>query len=245
MQKTKRLALLSIILLASVGLAFVAQASGVLGGLAGHVEDVEINIQTATVSLILTPEDRDKATGIVLMDSQIQELLEGADNYTILVSEVFDIHEIGFDVHETGGGVALVPREGIAKVRIDISNDYDDEFGVQVIEVAVDLEKEETTKKDVQPEVVKPKVEEGIVELSELVENPSKYVGVVVTVSGKVSLLGEVFGSLFDLDGTVTVFYAHEEATIDVSHIKNGDIVTVTGRFAAPNTIYALSIEKQ
>jgi len=245
MHKTKRLALLTIILLASVGLAFVAQASGVLGGLAGHVEDDKINIQTATVSLILTPEEKEKATGIVLMDPQIQILLEDADNYNIVVSEVFDIYEMSFDMHETSGSVALVPREGIAKVMIEINIDYGEEFGVQVIEVTVDLEKEKLIKKDVQPEVVKPKVEEDILELSELVENPSNYVDVVVTVSGKVSLLGEVFGSLFDLDETVTVFYAHEEATVDVSHIKNGDIVTVTGRFAAPNTIYALSIEKQ
>ena len=148
-------------------------------------------------------------------------------------------------MQETSGSIALVPREGIAKVMIEIDNDYGEEFGVQVIEVTVDLENEELIEKEVMPEVVRPKVEEGVLELSELVENPSKYVDVVVTVSGKVSLLGEVFGSLFDLDGTVTVFYAHEEATVDVSHIKNGDIVTVTGRFAAPNTIYALSVEKQ
>ena len=231
--------------MASVGLAFVAQASGVLVCLAGPVEDAEISIQTATVSLILTPEDKAKATEIVLLDSQIQELLDSADNYTVVVFEVFDIHEIGFDVHETGGGVALVPREGVAKVTVEINNDYGEEFGVQVIEVTVDLVKEEITKKDVQSEIVKPKVSEGIVSLSELVEDPSKYVDVIVTVSGRVSLLGEVFGSLFDLDGTVTVFYAHEEATVDVSHIQNGDTVTVTGRFAAPNTIYALSIEKQ
>lgn len=245
MKKTKRLALLSVVLLASVGLAFVAQASGVLVGLASNVEDAEINIQTATVSLILTAEDKARATEIVLSDSQIQELLEGAGNYTVVVSEVFDIHEIGFDVHETGGGVALVPREGVAKVTIEVTNDYGEEFGVQVIEVSVDLVKEEITKKDVQPEIVKPKVSEGIVALSELVENPSKYVDVVVTVSGEVSLLGEVFGSLFDLDGKVTVFYAHGNVEVDVSNIQNGDTVTVTGRFAAPNTIYALSIEKQ
>ena len=66
----------------------------------------------------------------------------------------------------------------------------------------------------------------------------------MVTVSGKVSLLGEVFGSLFELDKTVTVFYAHEEATVDVSTLKNGDIVTVTGKFVAPDMIYALGIEK-
>jgi hypothetical protein len=65
-----------------------------------------------------------------------------------------------------------------------------------------------------------------------------------VTVSGKVSLLGEVFGSLFELEETVTVFYSHQDATVDVSDIENGDIVTVTGKFSAPNTLYATAIEK-
>ncbi|PVX24976.1 MAG: hypothetical protein CW691_05980 [Candidatus Bathyarchaeum sp.] len=78
----------------------------------------------------------------------------------------------------------------------------------------------------------------------ELVQDASQYDGSVVTVSGKVSLLGEVFGSLFMLDDTVTVFYSHQDATVDVSNIENGDTVTVTGKFVAPNTIYALSIEK-
>jgi len=152
----------------SVGSAFVAQASGVLQSFAGNIEKAEINIQTASVSLILTAEDREKATDIVLMDSQIQALLENADNYTLTVSEVFDIHEISFDVHEI----------------------------------------------------------------------------VVVTVSGKVSLLREVWGYLFMLDETVTVFYRHEEANVDVSNIENGDTVTVIGKFSSPDTIYALEIEK-
>jgi hypothetical protein len=243
-KKTKRLALLGLVLLASVGLAFVAQASGALGGLVGSGEEAEINIQSAVVLLILTPEDRETATKIALADSQIQMLLDSADNYTVMVSEVFDIHDISFDMYETGGGVELVPQQGVAKVIIEINNDYGDDFGVQTIEVTVDLVTEEITEKVVQPEIVKPKVKTDITPLSELVEKPSNYEGVVVTVSGKVSLLGEVFGSLFELDKTVTVFYAHEEATVDVSNIENGDTVTVTGKFAAPNTIYALSIEK-
>ena len=244
MKKKKRMALLGLVLLASVGLAFVVQASGALGGLAGSGEEAEINIQNASVSLILTPEDREKATEIVLMDSQIQMLLDSADNYTIVVSEVFHIYDVSFDMHVTGSGIELVPQAGVAKVTIEINNDYGEEFGVQTIEVTVNLVKEEITQKDVQPEIVKPKVKTGITPLSELVENPSKYENVVVTVSGKVSVLGEVFGSLFELDGKVTVFYAHEEATVDVSNIENGDIVTVVGKFAAPDTIYAITIEK-
>ncbi len=238
MQKRKRLALLSFLLLLSVGSAVVAQASGVLQILAGNVEEAEISIQTASVSLILTPEDREKATDIVLMDSQIQELLEGADNYTIQVSEVFDIHEI------SGGGIALVPKEGLAQATIEINNDYGEEFGVQVVTVTVDLLNEEITETEVNPEIRKPKVHEDVLSPSELVQNPSEYEGVLVTVSGEVSLLGEVFGYLFMLDETVTVFYRHEEANVDVSNIENGDYVTVTGKFSSPDTIYALKIEK-
>jgi acetolactate synthase small subunit len=244
MQKRKKLALLSFLLLLSVGSAVVAQASGVLQILASNVEEAEINIQTASVSLILTPEDREKTTDIVLMDSQIQELLEDADNYTIQVSEVFDIHKIDFDVHEISGGVALVPKEGLAQAIIEINNDYGEEFGVQVVTVTVDLVNEEITETEVYPEIRRPKVHEDVLSPSELVQNPSEYDDVIVTASGKVSLLGEVFGYLFMLDETVTVFYRHEEANLDVSNIENGDTVTVTGRFSSPDTIYALKIEK-
>ena len=244
MQKRKRLALLSFLLLLSVGSAFVAQASGVLQILAGNVEEAEISIQTASVSLILTAEDREKVTDIVLMDSQIEELLEDADNYTVQVSEVFDIHEIDFDVHEISGGVALVPKEGLAQAIIEINNDYGEEFGVQVVTVTVDLLNEEITETEVNPEIRRPKVHDDVLSPSELVQNPSEYEGVLVTVSGEVSLLGEVFGYLFVLDETVTVFYRHEEADVDVSNIENGDTVTVTGRFSSPDTIYALKIEK-
>jgi hypothetical protein len=244
MQKTKRLALLCLLLGASVGSAVVVQATGFMLRF-GSIEKAEINIQSASVTLLLTAEDRQKVMDIVLMNPQIQELLESADNYTIEVSEVFDINEGSFDVNEgVSGGVELVPREGIAQATITINKDYGEEFGVQVITVTVDLENEEITETEVNPEIRKPKVIEDTLSPSELVQNPSEYDGAVVTVSGEVSLLGEVFGYLFMLDEKVTVFYVHEEATVDVSNIENGDTVTVTDRFAAPDTIYATKIEK-
>jgi hypothetical protein len=244
MHKTKRLALLCLLLVTSVGSAVVVQATGVMLRF-GSIEKAEINIQSASVTLLLTAEDRQKVMDIVLMNPQIQELLEGADNYTIEVSEVFDINEVSFDVNEgVSGGVELVPREGIAQAIITINNDYGEEFGVQVITVTVDLEKEEITETEVNPEIRKPKVIDDTLSPSELVQNPSEYDGAVVTVSGKVSLLGEVFGYLFMLDETVTVFYRHEEADVDVSSIENGDTVTVTGRFASPDTVYALKIDE-
>jgi hypothetical protein len=237
MLKTKRLVLLCLLLVASVGSAVVAHATGVMQSF-GNIEKAEIEIQTASVTLILTPEDRQKVTDIVILDSQIQELLDGADSYTIEVSEIFCVRETG------SGEIELVPKEGVAQATIEINNDYGKEFGVQVITVIVDLENEEITETKVNPENRKPKVNDDTLSPSELVQDASKYDGVIVTVSGKVSLLGEVFGSLFMLDEKVTVFYMHEEATVDVSNIENGDTVTVTGKFVAPDTIYAINIEK-
>jgi hypothetical protein len=237
MHKRKRLALLSLLLLASVGSAVIVDASGVLQSLASNVEEVEINVQAVQLSSMLSQEERERAINIVLMDSQVQKMLEGVDNYTVQVSEVFDIREIE-------GGIALVPKEGLALVTLQINKDYGEEFGVQVVKFTVDLLNDAIKETEENPEIRKPKVHEGIISPSELVQNPSEYDGVIVTVSGKVSLLGEVFGYLFMLDETVTVFYRHEEANLDVSNIENGDYVTVTGKFSSPETIYALKIEK-
>jgi len=240
--KTKRLALLCLLLIASASTAVVVQAAGLMQGFRS-ADMTEIKINTASVSLILTAEDRQKVMDIVLTDSQIQQLLASADNYTIQVSEIFDVNQVSFDLDVAGNGIVLVPQEGVAQATITINNDYGEDFGVQVITVTVDLETEHITEIDVEPETVRPKIEEGIVSITDLVGNASKYDGVVVTVSGEVSLLGEVFGSLFELDHQITVFYAHAAAVVDVSNISNGDTVTVTGTFVAPDTIYATAIE--
>jgi acetolactate synthase small subunit len=237
MQKRRRLALLSLLLLVSVGSAVVVDASGVLQRLASNVEEVEINVQALQLSSMLSQEERERAINIVLMDSQVQEMLEGVDNYNVQVSEVFDIHEIE-------AGIVLIPKEGLALVTLQINKDYGEDFGVQVVKLTVDLLNDEIKETEENPEIRKPKVHEGTTSPSELVQNPSEYDGVIVTVSGKVSLLGEVFGYLFMLDETVTVFYRHEQASVDVSNIENGDYVTVTGKFSSPETIYALEIEK-
>ena len=237
MHERKILALLSLLLMVSVGSAVVVDASGVLQSLVSNVEEVKINVQAVQLSSMLSQEEREKAINIVLMASQVQEMLEGVDDYNVQVSEVFDVHEIE-------GGIALVPKEGLALVMLQINKDYGEEFGVQVVKLTVDLLNDEIKETEENPEIRKPKVHEGTISPSELVQNPSEYDGVIVTVSGKVSLLGEVFGYLFMLDETVTVFYRHEEASLDVSNIENGDYVTVTGKFSSPETIYALEIEK-
>jgi len=236
MEKTKKIAILGFLLLLSFCSAVVVHAANILQSY-GNIEESEINIDLASVSLLLTPEERESAINLVLMVPEIEDLLKTADNYTAEASEVFDIRE-------TNEGVNLVPKPGVALVTLEINKDYGEEFGIQIVKVTVDIEQMEIIKTEVKPEIIKSKIIENLISLNELVENSSDYDGVVVTVSGKVSLLGEVFGSLFELDKTVTVFYAHEEATVDVSTLKNGDIVTVTGKFVAPDMIYALGIEK-
>ena len=234
MEKNKKLAILGFLLLLSFCSAIVVHAANILQS---YGNEDEITIDSTSVSLILTPEERETAINLVLMVPQIEDLLKTADNYTVEASEIFDIREID-------EGIALVPKPGVALVTLETNKDYGEEFGVQLVKVTVDIEQKEITNTEVKPEVRKPKIIDNPILPSELVENPSEYDGVVVTVSGKVSLLGEVFGSLFELDETVTVFYAHEEAAVDVSNIENGDTVTVTGKFAAPDIIYALRIEK-
>jgi hypothetical protein len=253
MQKTKRLAMLSILLVLSVGSAFAAQASGVLEGFPEENEAVEISeISMRTVivpGVTITPSvNTEKATDIVLADSWTQEFLDDADNYIIQVADAIYVK----NVYDNGKSVELGMQVGFAKVTIKITNDYGEEIGVQVIEAIVDMENEEITARyEVTSEVIKPKVKEGITPLSELMNNHSDYYDVIVTVSGKVSalgeenrLMGEPFDSLFELDECVTVIYSHDEATVDVSGIKNGDTVTVTGKFIEPNLLYATKIEK-
>lgn len=87
MPKRKRLALLSLLLLVSVGSAVVADPLGVLESLASSVEEVRIDVQAVQQSFMLSQEERQKAINIVLMDSQVQEMLEGVDDYNVQVSE--------------------------------------------------------------------------------------------------------------------------------------------------------------
>ena len=255
MQKTKRLVLLSVLLVLSVGSAVAAQASGVLEGFSDEGEAVEISDSELSIRTIIVPGvtitpsvNTEKAKEIVLMDSWIQEFLDGADNYLIQVSDAIHVK----NVYDGGITVEIGMRVGFAKVTIKITNDYGEEIGVQVIEAIVDMEHEEITERyEVTSEVIKPKVKEGVTSLSELMNNHSDYYDVIVTVSGKVSslgeensLVGEPFESLFELDEMVRVLYSHDEATVDVSGIENGDTVIVTGKFWDPNLIYATKIEK-
>jgi len=90
-----------------------------------------------------------------------------------------------------------------------------------------------------------PEMSEAIpVSVDALSNNPSSYNLKRVMVSGRVSKLGIVRGPYFMLDEKVWVCYLHTEASVDISNVKNGDYITVTGRFLTPDTIYAENIAK-
>jgi len=91
-----------------------------------------------------------------------------------------------------------------------------------------------------------PPMSEAIpVSIDELSNNPSEYHLKRVTVSGTVSQIGSLRGPYFYLEEKILVRYVREDNTfIDISNIKNGDYVTVTGRFWAPDTIHAENIAK-
>lgn len=85
-----------------------------------------------------------------------------------------------------------------------------------------------------------------LVSVDELLNNPSNYNSRRITVTGKVSQLGHFRGFFFMLDERILVsYYNPQQGTfVDISNIKNGDTVTVTGVFGTPNTIYAENIQK-
>jgi len=242
----KKIALLILLLIASVGMAYAVSASDDLKGLAfGVFGRNEVTIDKTLIFTRLSPDKGAKAIEIALGDPQVQHVLEGVDDYSTSVSEIFDVQEI--EVEEGGHKrrvMALIPKEGLALVALRIYKDYGEEFGVKVVKVTVDLLEEEVKEIEEYPEVRKPKVHEGIISTDELLGNPSKYHDQIVTVSGEVSKLGEVRGPYFMLDEKIWVCYLTPEGSLDISNIKNGDYVTVTGTFWASGTIQAENIEK-
>jgi len=81
--------------------------------------------------------------------------------------------------------------------------------------------------------------------IDELSNNPSDYHLKRVMVSGTVRQLGLVKGPYFMLDEKIWVRYIKEDNTfIDISNVKNGDYITVTGRFWSPDTIHAENTAK-
>ena len=133
-------------------------------------------------------------------------MLEGVNYYSHGVCELYD-------TQKTEQGIALIPKEGLALVRFRIIKDYDEEFGVKVVKVTVDLLTEEVKEIEEAPEIRRLKIVHGIMSTDELLSNPSKYQNQVIGVTGKVSDLGLLRGPYFRLEGKLTVCYHYNEQT--------------------------------
>ena len=242
----KKIALLSFLMLVSVGMAYTVSASDALKGLAvGVFGRNEVTLDADLIYTNLSPDQKAKAVEIALDHPQVQGKLEGVDDYSTTVSNVYDLQEI--DVGDDGRGIALVPRDGFALVEFLTYKDYGEEFGVKVVKVTVDLLKGEVKEIEECPEVRKPKIHEGMLSTDELLNNPSKYHGQTVKVLGTVSKLGLLRCPCFMLDGKLLVCYRYDETNIYPTQIQdkiqNGDRVVVTGKFLG-GTIYAEKVEK-
>lgn len=155
----KKLALLGFLMLVSVGMAYAVSASDDLKGLCFGVFKAPENKVWIDEGMIpqyakLSEGSRAKAVEIALGDPRVQQMLEGAD-YRVGVYDVFDLREI--EVEEKGKGIALIPREGFASVEFRIYKEYDQELGLKVYEVIVNLLEEEVTEIREHPELRKPK----------------------------------------------------------------------------------------
>lgn len=255
----KKLALLGFLMLVSVGMAYIVSASDALKGLApGFFGRNEVTIDADLIYTKVSPDQKVKAVEIALGDPQVQEILEGVDNYCTGVSDVFDVQEI--EVEEGGDKrrvIALIPKEGLALVEFLTYKEYDQEIGLRVYEVIVDLSNERVNEIKEHAEVRKPRTQEigGIITTDELLGNPLKYHGQVVRVSGIMSDLGFFRCPCFTLDGKpLMIWYLHDEVNLYPTQIKdkvqNGDHVIVTGKFfyypdaTPPYTMYAEKVEK-
>jgi hypothetical protein len=242
----KKIAILGFLMLASVAMAYIVSASDALKGLArGVFGSNEVTLDADLIYTNLSPDQKAKAVEIALDHPQVQAKLEGVDNYSATVSNVYDMQEINFAGNERG--IALIPRDGFALVEFLTYRDYGEEVGVKVVKATINLLEEEVTEIEEFPEIRKPKVLEGTISVDELLSNPSSYQGQVVRVSGTVSDLGLLKGPYFKLDEKLLICYLYGETNIYPTQIKdkiqNGDRVIVTGRFLG-DMLYAEKVEK-
>jgi hypothetical protein len=144
----KIVVLLGVLMLLSVGMAYAVSTSDALKELAiGVFGANEIAIDADLILTSLSPDQRAKAVEIALGYPRVQELLEGVDDYSIRVSDVFELQEI--DVGDKGTSIALISKEGVALVDLRLYKDYRevplDEFGVKTVKMTVDLLEEQVT----------------------------------------------------------------------------------------------------
>lgn len=109
-----KVALLSILVLASTGAAVVASAYG-LRFSAQTGQRIDVNSEALMVKK-LTPEQKARARDIALGDPQVQEMLKGADRFLVGVFSSCRASKIGEDI-------VLIPRDELAAVQILVSKD--------------------------------------------------------------------------------------------------------------------------
>jgi len=157
----KKLALLGFLMLVSVGMVYATNALSALQFLQVWKKGGQVWITaeeyewTIYKSIKFPEEQRAKATEIAMGDPRVQEILKEVDDYQIGVYNFLYLQEI--EDEEKGKGFAIVCREGFALVEIRIFKEYDQELGLKVYQVIVDLSEEKVTEIREHPEVRKPK----------------------------------------------------------------------------------------
>jgi hypothetical protein len=203
----KKLALLGFLMLVSVGIAYTVAASDALKGLALGVfgrNEIRIDERLIPQFTKLSEEQRAKAVEIALGDPQVQGILEGADNYYTSVSDVF---EVAKDAH-----VRIIPKEGLALVELRIYKDYDEEVGLKVVNVIVDLTEEKVKEINEFPEARVPKAQGEVQSGETAIQIGKQFLDGIGYVTGDVLFV--------KLDEENPNFYWHELAKLEKPDVQ-------------------------
>ena len=108
----KKAILLGILVLVSVGMTFVASASGVSQHILRSRQSIVIDAEKAENLRALEPAEdwKIRAFEIVMEDPRIQEILEAADYHHLNVSAVYELREYE---SKGGEGTPLPLRKGL------------------------------------------------------------------------------------------------------------------------------------
>jgi len=136
----KKIALLALLLIASVGMAYIVSASDDLKALC-VIFFGENEVRVINSTALLSEDRREKAVEIALNDPQVKEILQGVNEYIIGASAIFDVQEI--EDPERGKGIALILKEGFAMVSIRIfGEEHYQKTALNGYDVIVDLSQE-------------------------------------------------------------------------------------------------------
>lgn len=152
-ETSRKMILLGFLTLVALGMVFVVNTSGTLQILNVGKSVITINVEELQF-IKLSEEQVAKAVKIAMGDSRVQEMLNEADNYKIIVHSVLEVQEI---VDEEGKRFVIAQEKEFALVLIQIFRDYGQKLGSKTYEVIVNLSKEKVTEIREHPEVHKPK----------------------------------------------------------------------------------------